>query len=418
MKKMLLVARWEFLTTVTRRAYIFAVLAMPAVFILLMIASAFSGRSMLRGAVGGSVAIVDSAGIVNVAFAEELAAARAPGAAESPDTIPLTRYDALEPALEALRAGDVSAVYELAPDYVTTGRVTGYTLQRGGSFGQALIGRRQGAVSDAIRASLLRTRVDANALARVYAPMARFEIRSVTEDGNVTGPGSRFALSTFLGSVAIVLLLTIAIFFSAGFLQLAATEDRQNRVIEVLLSSTTSDQLLLGKIIGLGGAGLLQLAIYFILVIVPGATIAAVFTVPLVPFLLSLVYFIIGYLLYAALMGGTGMLGRTPQEGAQLSALWTFTAASPLFVLPMLAASPDSPFARALSFFPLTSPVAMILRLTSGHVPLIDIGGSILIGVVSVYFALRAASKIFRAASLMYGKRATLGEVVRWLRAA
>jgi ABC-2 type transport system permease protein len=417
-KKMLLVARWEFLTTVKRRAYIFAVLAMPGVFILLMIASVFSGRSMLRGAVGGSLAVVDPAGIVDLAFAAELDAARSPGAVELSNPIRLKRYDALEPALEALRAGNVSAVYALDPNYVATGRVTGYALQSTGSFGQALIGRRQGAVADAIRASLLRTRVDAEALARVYAPMARFEVRTVAMDGDVGGARSRFALNTFLGSVAIVLLLTIAIFFSAGFLQQATTEDRQNRVIEVLLSSTTSDQLLLGKIIGLGGAGLLQLAVYIILVIVPGATIAAVFTVPLVPFLLSLVYFVIGYLLYAALMGGTGMLGRTPQEGAQLSALWTFTAASPLFFLPMLAASPDSTFAKALSFFPLTSPVAMILRLTSGRVELLDIVASILIGVVSVYFALRAASKIFRAASLMYGKRATLGEVLRWLRAA
>lgn len=414
---MLLVARWEFLTTVKRRAYVFAVLAMPAVFVLIMVASIFSGRSMLRGAVGGSLAVVDPAGIVDLAFAAELAAERSPGAA-SPNPTHLTRYDALEPALEALRAGSVSAVYALDPDYVATGRVTGYALESGGTFGQALIGQRQGAVADAIRASLLRTRVDADALARVYAPMARFQIRTVAVDGDVTGPNSRFALNTFLGSVAIALLLTIAIFLSAGFLQQATTEDRQNRVIEVLLSSTTSDQLLLGKIIGLGGAGLLQLAVYIILVIVPGATIAAVFAVPLVPFLLSLVYFVIGYLLYAALMGGTGMLGRTPHEGAQLSALWTFTAASPLFFLPMLAASPDSPFARVLSFFPLTSPVAMILRLTWGRVEPIDIAGSILVGAVSVYFALRAASKIFRAASLMYGKRATLGEVVRWLRAA
>ena len=414
---MLLVARWEFLTTVKRRAYIFAVLAMPTVFILIMIASVFSGRSMLRGAVGGSLAVVDPAGIVDVAFAADLAAARSSGA-ESPIPIRLIRYDALTPALDALRARTVSAVYELDADYVATGRVTGYALQSEGSFGQALIGQRQGAMSDAIRASLLRTRVDADAVARVYAPMARFQIRTVAVDGEVVLPNSRFALNTFLGSVAIALLLTIAIFLSAGFLQQATTEDRQNRVIEVLLSSTTSDQLLLGKIIGLGGAGLLQLAVYIILVIVPGATIAAVFAVPLVPFLLSLVYFVIGYLLYAALMGGTGMLGRTPHEGAQLSALWTFTAASPLFFLPMLAASPDSPFARVLSFFPLTSPVAMILRLTWGRVEPIDIAGSILVGAVSVYFALRAASKIFRAASLMYGKRATLREVVRWLRAA
>jgi hypothetical protein len=75
-KKMLLVARWEFLTTVKRRAYVFAVLAMPAVFVLIMVASIFSGRSMLRGAVGGSLAVVDPAGIVDLAFAAELAAER------------------------------------------------------------------------------------------------------------------------------------------------------------------------------------------------------------------------------------------------------------------------------------------------------------------------------------------------------
>lgn len=417
MKKMLLVAKWEFLTTVTRRAYIFAVLAMPGFFIFLMIASMFSGRSMLRGAAGGSVAIVDPAGLVDVAFASEAAAARSPSATAT-NTITLVRYETLDPAIADLRAGKVSAVYELDTDYVATGRVIGYGLQSGGSFGQALVGQRQNVVSDAIRANLLRTRVDADALARVYAPMARFEPRTVAVDGGVAGTNSSFALSTFLGSVAIVMLLSIAIFFSAGFLQQATVEDRQNRVIEVLLSSTTSDQLLMGKIIGLGGAGLLQLAIYIVLVIVPGATIAAVFTVPLSSFVLSLVYFVIGYLLYAALMGGTGMIGRTPQEGAQLSALWTFTAASPLFFLPMIMASPDGLFTRALSFFPLTSPVAMILRLTSGRVPVMDVVASIVIGSVSVYFALRAASKIFRAASLMYGKRATLPEVIRWLRAA
>ena len=254
---------------------------------------------------------MDPAGIVDIAFAADLAAARSSGV-QSPIPVRLIRYDALEPALDALRARTVSAVYEIDADYVATGRVTGYALQSEGSFGQALIGQRQGAVSDAIRASLLRTRVDADAVARVYAPMARFQVRTVAVDGEVVLPNSRFALNTFLGSVAIVLLLTIAIFFSAGFLQQATTEDRQNRVIEVLLSSTTSDELLLGKIIGLGGAGLLQLAVYIVLVIVPGATIAAVFTVPLVPFLLSLVYFVIGYLLYAALVGGTGMLGRRP----------------------------------------------------------------------------------------------------------
>jgi len=416
MNKVLLVARWEFVATVTRRAYLVAVLGLPAVFILLMTASAFSGRSMMRGAGGGQVGVVDAAGVVDVEFATEIASRRAPNA--TPPNVQLVHYEALGPALADLRDGRLTAVFELQGDYIDTGAIFGYAMQTGGSFGQGLVGQRQSAVSDAIRLSLLRSRVDDKTLNRIYAPMAGFRARTISAAGDVDRTNSRFALSTFLGSLAVVLLLSMAIFFSAGFLQQATVEDRQNRVIEVLLSSTTPDQLLIGKIIGLGAAGLLQLAIYILLVVVPGAAIAEVLTVPIGSLALSLVYFVIGYLLYASLMGGTGMIGRNPQESAQLSAIWTITAASPMFFLPMIVASPDGIVARTLSFFPLTSPVAMILRLTSGRVPLVDIVGSILIGVISVYIALRAASKIFRAASLMYGKRATLPEIVRWLRAA
>jgi ABC-2 type transport system permease protein len=182
------------------------------------------------------------------------------------------------------------------------------------------------------------------------------------------------------------------------------------------LSSLDTDQLLVGKIMGLGAAGLLQVAVYLLLLVVPGMTLLAIFKVAVGKLLLSLVYFVIGYLLFACLMAGTGVLGRTAQESAQLSTIWTLTAASPMFFLGAIAASPNGPLARALSFFPLTSPVAMMLRLSNTDVPTIDIVGSIAIGVVSIYGALRGAAKVFRAASLMYGKRPTVPELIRWLR--
>ena len=117
-------------------------------------------------------------------------------------------------------------------------------------------------------------------------------------------------------------------------------------------------------------------------------------------------------------MAGTGMIGRSPQESAQLSALWTFTAVSPLFFLQAIGNAPHGATARTLSFFPLTSPVTMIIRLTTSAVPVPDIIGSIVVGAAAIYVTFRGAAKIFRAASLMHGKRVTLPEVVRWLRAA
>lgn len=214
------------------------------------------------------------------------------------------------------------------------------------------------------------------------------------------------------------MLLTMAIFFSAGFLQQATIEDRQNRMIEILLSSVEAHELLIGKIIGLGAAGLLQVALYVLLIIVPGMTLVSIFAVPTSQLALLLMYFAIGYLLFACLMAATGMIGRTPQESAQLSTIWILAAASPWFFVPAISTAPNGAVARALSFFPLSSPVGMMLRLTSGDVPVVDVIASIAIDIAAIYVCLVGATRIFRAATLMYGKRPTLPELVHWLRAS
>lgn len=426
MRKAFIVARWEFLSTVTRRAYVIAVIAMPLVFTIVMTLPILSGRSAMRNSVGRPIALVDPAGLVDVGFANETAARRRAGptvdvspgpAAPMVSVNPILTFDTLDAALEELKSGRVSGVYELADDYLQSGRVTAYQREAG-LMSQAFAGQRQTQISDAIRASLLRTELPSDRLARAYAPLVRMERRLMGADGAVKPVDDALGLGPFFGPFAILMLMTMAVFFSAGFLQQATVEDRQNRVIEILLSSTSPNELLMGKIAGLGAAGLLQVGIYVLIVIIPGTTIFSLFRVPIPPLLLSVVYFVIGYLLFASLMAGTGMIGRTPQESAQLSAIWSLTAASPLFFIASVGSNPNGLLSRFLSFFPLTSPVTMMLRLTTGVVPIGDIILSLLIGAVSVYIALRGAAKIFRAASLMYGKRATLPEVIRWLRAS
>ena len=210
----------------------------------------------------------------------------------------------------------------------------------------------------------------------------------------------------------------MSIFFSAGFLQQGTVEDRQNRVMEILLSSVTAEQLLVGKLLGLGAAGLLQVGLYVVLVIVPGTTVLSFINVPLGGVAISLLYFAFGYTLFACLMAGFGMIGRTQQETAQLSALWTLAAVSPMWFIMAITTAPNGLTARVLSFFPLTSPVTMIIRLSVGGVPWTDIAVSSVILVITIYFAIHGAARIFRAATLMYGKRPNLPELIRWLKAA
>ena len=305
----------------------------------------------------------------------------------------------------------------LDADYVATGGISVYTLDAG-LFSQQADRQRQGQVADAIRAGLLHPVLDGDALARAYAPAARIQRLRLNASGvpePVTDPSG---LGPLAGALGVMLILTMAIFFSAGFLVQATIEDRQSRTIEILFSSVDPLQLVLGKILGLGGAGLLQVAIYIGLIIVPGATLLAIFQVSLAKMALSVVYFAIAYLLFACLMMWTGMIGRTSQESGQLSALWMLAAASPMFFMASIGAAPNGWLSRVLSFVPLTSPVTMLIRIASSDVPLADIAISIVIGAVSIYGALRGAAQIFRAAALMYGKRATLPEIVRWLRVA
>jgi ABC-2 type transport system permease protein len=434
MKKALIIAKWEFITTVTRRTYIFAVIAMPLFYIAIGSVAALSARSASTTAGRIPTALVDRTGIVDVAFASALASRRddtnvgdvvaalssgsrsdiAAAAAGGPSVGGLVAYDDLDAAVAALRAQKVGAVYVVDADYLKTGDITAYARE-GGLFTQQSDRRRDTQIADAIRASLLKKSLSGDELARAYAPAGTVKRMRVTARG-IEDSGGFGALGPFAGTMGVTLLLTMSIFFSAGVLQQATAADRQNRIIEILLSSVDSDQLLVGKVMGLGGAALLQVAIYIGLIIVPGATVFALFQVPLGKVAIALAYFVVGYLLFACLMAGTGMLGRTSQESAQLSALWTLTAMSPWFFIQNVGTFPNGPIARALSFFPLSSPVTMMLRLGMTDVPLTDILLSLAIDVVAIYVTFRSASHIFRTASLMYGKRATLPEFVRWLR--
>jgi ABC-2 type transport system permease protein len=421
-RKVGLVARWEFLATVTRRMYIVAVIAMPLVYGLMLAAAGISIRATTRNEGTRPVAVVDRADVIDFAVARKAAeAARAAETAASATPLPpapitpLTEYADVDQALADLRARTVSGVLVVEADYLSSGRITAYSIDSG-MMSPAAARRRQTQVADAIRAGLLHRALSGDALARAYAPAANVTRMHVDAQG-IVSPEAMSAAGPFAGAFGVFFVLTMAIFFSAGFLQQATVEDRQNRMIEMLLSSLDTDELLVGKILGLSGAGLLQVAIYIALLVLPGILAVAIFQVSLAKLMLSLVYFVIGYTLFASLMAATGMLGRTAQESAQLSAIWTLTAASPMFFLVVISAAPNGFVARALSLFPLTSPVTMMMRLGSGDVPAVDVIASIAIGVAAIYFTLRAASKISRAAALMYGKRPTLPELVRWLRA-
>lgn len=443
MKKALTVAKWEFLTTVTRGPFIFAVIAMPLFYGGMFALAALASRSAQTSNAQIPTAIVDQAHIVDLTFAAEraadrdrarraamkdvndmvaAAASRSPAAAAAidavtPPTAPLVPYDTVDAALDALRTRRVSSVFVIDANYVSSGVITEYSRDSG-LFAQQGSRSRQTQLADAIRASLLKTGLAGHALDRAYAP-------AISLTRNIMNPAGDFRLSkdetglgAISGSFGVFLLLTMSIFFSAGFLQQATIADRQNRMIEILLSSVDPDQLVLGKLLGLGGAGLVQVGIYLALIILPGSALFSVFQISMAKLALSVTFFVLGFLLFACLMTGTGMLGRTAQESAQFSMIWMLFASAPWFFIANIGAAPNGPLARAMSFFPLTSPITMMMRLSTIDMSPVEIGAVVAVDLLAIYFVFHASARIFRASALMYGKRPTLPELVRWLRAA
>ncbi len=422
MKKIFVIARREFLVTVTRPGYILMVLGMP-LFILAISGIGYWTGSKAEKPVStrNPIALIDRANVVDLGLVNTLPRESEPGLEElategRDEPLRFVAYQDLNQALDDLQQGRLSACYVIEADYLATGKIQAYAPEGDVFSNLRMPGHNE--LRSLLRTSLMKDQIADDRLNRILEPSHLEEMR-LSKQGEVQPARSEFEeIGEFFGPIGMFILLTMSIFFSSGFLLQGIAEEKQNRVIEVLLSSVTPTQLLAGKILGLGAAGLLQVAFYMALLFVPAMAMFAFLNLSIGKLLLSVVFFILGYLLFASLMAGTGVIGNTVQESSQLSAIWTMTSMIPMLLFGPLSTEPNSLLARGLSYFPLTAPVAMLLRIGAAEVPVTDILVSVVMLILGIYLAVKGAAKMFRASSLMYGKRPSLPEIIRWLREA
>ena len=250
-----------------------------------------------------------------------------------------------------------------------------------------------------------------------------FQPVEVSLDGEDTGGG--FVGSFF--SYILSLLLVVTIFISAGYLLQGVSKEKTGRIVEIIISSITPRQLLVGKIIGFGALGLTQVLIWFGSFFVLGIVATAVFGLsagspfasllgrPEV-FVLAVVYYVLGFLLYAVIIGSVGSLGTSMQESQQLSGVFSIIAAVPIFFAGIVLSNPNATLAKFFSYIPFTSPTMMLLRIPQGGVPVLDIAISIAGLVITVLVVLWAGNRIFRLGLLMYDQRPSLKRVLKTLR--
>jgi len=317
-------------------------------------------------------------------------------------------------ALAAMERKEIGAVYVIPQDYVAEGRITVYnpseSLLSEGKLSQAPLRRMlvKSLAGDAVPPSVVK---------RILSPA---DVTTLNKRADGTWVASNVAEKVRKIGVPIgfTMLLLISILISAGSLIQGVSEEKENRVIEVILSSIDAKSLLLGKLLGLGAAGLLQLAIWLTMALLPAVLLVAGLALSPMIVILCLTYFVLAFLLYGTLIVATGVLGTNAKDMQQYGMFWSIGSAIPMAFIQVLMTAPRGMTSRLLSYFPLTSPVTMMIRIGSEGVSWWEIPLTLGILAASVWIALRFAARIFRTALLMYGKRPTFVEIFRWMRQA
>lgn len=401
MKRIWIVAAHEFRTTVRRVGYVLVTFALPlaimALFGLIFLLTTESQEA--KRAERQKAGVVDEGGFLTL-----------------PPPEGVRKFATEEEAVAAIRAGEITTYVVIRPNFIDEGRVVvKSTLKRTIFDLQAGIEEVPGNVREYIRDEVLSV-VDERRRKRIERLFEPPETKLIDREGRISTE-KEFEPERLLVAFAFFFGMFISANMGGAYLLQGLGDEKENRVMEMVLTSVRAEELMWGKLLGLGAAGFLQLIVWSAM----SVTGVLSFAIPLVlepmTVLVCLPLFVMGYLLLGSLMLGTGSLGSNLREVNQWSAVWAMLSVIPMFMLQPVLAEPHGALARGLTFFPLTTASMLILRyaLDPTGLPMWELALGFGILIVSTMLAVKGAARIYKVGLLLYGKRPTPRQLVRWL---
>lgn len=394
--KSLIVAKYEFLKTAKKKSFLFAALAMPLLVVLPLFLVMHYLPALSSQTSNEIIGFVDYAGFLEA-------------------DKNFAKYSDMQSAKQALMSGETALFFVVPADYFNTSRVAVYSKGAGAFFSTA-----QARTKDFLKENIIRYgNISREIAGKLENPMVA-ELATLDESGNVKA--GKENIGGILLPYAFAILLFLSIITSSRYLMEGIAEEKEVRTGELLLSSISSDQLLNGKILGYGGIGLLQIVIWIAVgmaIITVGVPFAAgLFSGVELSYVfgLAILYFILGYFLFAVSIACAAAVSPTTKDAQQVSGLFTLLAVLPIAFAQFMIQMPNSAIAKALTYFPYTSPFITMMRLSLVEVPPFEIAASIVILIISIGILAKLSGKIFRMGMLMYGKRANLKDIARFLR--
>jgi ABC-2 type transport system permease protein len=438
-RKVRTVATFEFLSAVKRPGYLIATFGMPLFMAayggVVAIPAYFAQQKEREPVVYG---IVDQAGVLRLSG--ELPAQTGPQIPEEMRrTLEATgQSQALDRALDvenlvfrpyahepdartALAERKLKGYFVIPADYISAGHIEAYSPD---TFTFSTSDARD-AISDLLRERLVVPRLDAATSSRIITPIQRTRRYAVTRDGEIRDGGAMASIIRLAVPLIFMVLFLISVLMTSGYLMQGTATEKENRVVEVLLSSANPDEILGGKLIGLGGAGLLQITIWLSMLMVTGLgviplLVATRVDVPWLALGIAIPFFVVAFMFFGGLMLGTGSLGTNMREAQQLAMVWSLTAAAPLMMMTVLLKDPNGMVPKVMSWIPFTAAPVIMLRASTDSASLAwwEIAGSLIVLIAGTWVALRIGARLFRVGLLSVGARPSLREIVRQARLA
>ncbi len=282
-----------------------------------------------------------------------------------------------------------------------------------------------GRLESRIRSGVMRYQLtakgfDQNELKAFLKPFDVTSIKWEGGKGNKSGQTAQFVAVVFL----VVTLYATVLMYGINVMR-SVLEEKTSRIMEVLMSCVSSTDLMAGKILGVGAVGLTQVGLWVVMATIaaaPGAFSLAEKIKEANFSAITAVYFatffLLGYFLYSSLCAALGAMVNSEQEAQQLQFIIILPLAVSIMLMMSVLRQPNDPTIVALSFVPFFTPVMMFIRTLVSHVPAWQIGLSMCIMLLSIATVVWVCSRIYRVGALMYGKKPTLPEIVKWIRYA
>jgi len=405
MKNIIVVAKWEFLTRIKSKLFLISTFLFPLLIIGFSIVP-----SLLMTKVDTErkiIGVVDNTGYLGGKIQVKLTEDFKLNSGEQKYQVMQFKKQESELAASLLDSSVIDGYLVIPENVIDSNQVTYYTKTLGDFKG---VGEVRSCANTIIsRERMIRENIDPDVVDKLNR-----RVHFITLEPGKTAEQSDEMLSYFVPFI-FVMMLFFTIFMTSQILLRSVLQERSNKLVETLLSSVSAGELMNGKILGLGLLGLLQLAVYLVI----GVSVSSyqgLYLITGTEVIFFLVYFIFGYLLYSAIFAAIGSIFDNEQEAQQVTSVMSLITVVPIMLSSFVIANPDATLTVVLSYIPVMTPFFMILRIGVQMPSVFQIITTTLVLMVSVVMTMIIAGKIFRTAILMYGKRPTLPEILRWIK--